>query len=157
MRLDLPEFKSYNRKHWRRERQNSGTWQLAWRKDRLIRDELIMHQSWTGLDKGLQSSDLWRMDSVQQMASFVQLWDLVQQVVLSDEQDQTAWKKTVNKWQAYYVRNQPMTSNFQAVMDGQRELFRTWCPTWQSGNGELCNFLLCMENRIVGTADADAE
>jgi len=30
------------------------------------------------------------MDSVQQMASFVQLWDLVQQVVLSDEQDQTA-------------------------------------------------------------------
>ena len=90
LRLDLPEFKSYNRKHWRRERQNSGTWQLAWRKNRLIRDELIMHQSWTGLDKGLQSSDLWRMDSVQQMASFVQLWDLVQQVVLSDEQDQTA-------------------------------------------------------------------
>jgi len=43
-------------------------YKLAWRKNKTVKEELL-NQNWT---KGL-----WRMQSVDQMASFVELWDLL--------------------------------------------------------------------------------
>ena len=51
---------------------------LAWRKNKTVKEE-IQNQNWT--------RGLWRMQSVSEMASFVQLWDMVQEVQLNDEQD----------------------------------------------------------------------
>jgi hypothetical protein len=48
--------------------------------------EELENQSWT--------RGLWRMQSVNEMASFVRLWDLVQTVVLSAEPDFIRWKWT---------------------------------------------------------------
>jgi len=58
-------------------------YKLAWRKNRKVRDEL-QDQSWT--------RGLWRMSTVQQMAEFVFLWDLVQQAVLTDNTDEISWR-----------------------------------------------------------------
>jgi hypothetical protein len=57
---------------------------LAWRKNKTIREELENH-NWT--------RGLWRMHSVEEMASFVQLWDLVQDVQLSDMPDSITWSR----------------------------------------------------------------
>jgi len=51
---------------------------LAWRKNKTVREELV-NQSWT--------RGLWRMQTIEEMASFVKLWDLVQQVQLINEPD----------------------------------------------------------------------
>ena len=40
-------------------------------------------QSWT--------RGLWRVSTVKEMAEFVTLWDLVQQVVLTDRNDEIGW------------------------------------------------------------------
>jgi len=60
---------------------------LAWRKNRSVREEL-QHQSWT--------RGLWRMESVEEMASFIRLWDLVQSVQLTNEPDAIKWKWTAH-------------------------------------------------------------
>ena len=52
-----------------------GLFKFAWRKNRKVREEL-QDQSWT--------RGLWRMNTVQEMVEFVTLWDLVQQVTLTD-------------------------------------------------------------------------
>jgi len=36
------------------------------------------------------------MSTVEEMADFVTLWDLVQQVSLNDQEDQNAWRWTAN-------------------------------------------------------------
>ena len=39
---------------------------------------------------------LWRMQSVSEMADFVSLWDVVQDIQLTDQPDQITWKWTAN-------------------------------------------------------------
>jgi hypothetical protein len=60
---------------------------LAWRKNLSVKEELE-NQSWT--------RGLWRMQSVNEMASFVRLWDLAQTVELSAEPDFIRWKWTAH-------------------------------------------------------------
>ena len=57
-------------------------YKLAWRKHLKVKDQLL-NQSWT--------RGLWRMSTVE-MAEFVVLWDLVQNVQLTPEEDQIQWK-----------------------------------------------------------------
>ncbi|RCV20137.1 hypothetical protein SETIT_4G032100v2 [Setaria italica] len=62
-------------------------YKLAWRKQRTVQEELTNH-NWT--------RGLWRMTTVQEMSEFVVLWDLVQNVQLSDQGDSISWKWTAN-------------------------------------------------------------
>jgi len=62
-------------------------YKLAWRKKLKVRDQLV-NQCWT--------RGLWRMSTVEEMAQFVLLWDLVQGVLLSDEEDRIIWKFTAD-------------------------------------------------------------
>lgn len=64
-----------------------GLYNLAWRKNRKVRGEL-QDQSWT--------RGLWRMSTLDEMAEFVLLWDLVQQVSLNEQEDQISWRWTAN-------------------------------------------------------------
>jgi len=82
---------------------------LAWRKNKTIREELV-NQSWT--------RGLWRMQTIEEMASFVKLWDLVQQVQLTNEPDKIYWRWTAdgnyNAKSAYNVQFTGAFSNFSA-------------------------------------------
>ena len=60
-------------------------YKLAWRKNKTVKEELL-NQNWT--------RGLWRMQSVDQMASFMELWVIVQAVQLSDGQDTISWRWT---------------------------------------------------------------
>jgi mannosylglycoprotein endo-beta-mannosidase len=62
-------------------------YRLAWRKRRKVAEELE-NQSWT--------RGLWRMSSVQEMAEFVVLWDLVHDFQLSEQPDGMRWRWTIN-------------------------------------------------------------
>jgi hypothetical protein len=62
-------------------------YKLAWRKKLKAREQLE-NQSWT--------RGLWRMSTVEEMAEFVMLWDLVQGVHFSDEEDKIVWKLTAD-------------------------------------------------------------
>ena len=62
-------------------------YKLAWRKHLKVKDQLI-NQSWT--------RGLWKMSSVEEMTEFVGLWDLVQNVQLTLEKDQIAWRWTAD-------------------------------------------------------------
>ena len=53
----------------------------AWRKNRTVKEELH-EQNWT--------RGLWRMQTADEMASFVHLWDAVHEVQLTTEQDNTS-------------------------------------------------------------------
>jgi len=55
----------------------------TWKKNHTVKEELE-HQSWT--------RGLWRMESISEMVSFTRLWDLVQNVHLTDVQDSITWK-----------------------------------------------------------------
>ena len=59
LRLDLLECKSYSTSTG--DGRKAKFWYLSRRKDRVVRDELIMHQSWTRgfrlVDDGLSSAD----------------------------------------------------------------------------------------------------
>jgi hypothetical protein len=59
----------------------------AWRKNQTVQAGLI-NQSWT--------RGLWRMETVQQMAEFVKLWDLVQAQQLNDQDDQIRWRRLIS-------------------------------------------------------------
>jgi len=82
---------------------------LAWRKNKTVREELV-NQSWT--------RGLWRMQTIEEMASFVKLWDLVQQVQLTNEPDKIYWRWTAdgnyNAKSAYNVQFTGAFSNFSA-------------------------------------------
>jgi hypothetical protein len=56
----------------------SNLYPLAWRKNQKVKDDLL-HMNWT--------RGLWRMEYVQQMAEFVELWDLVSVIQLVDRED----------------------------------------------------------------------
>ncbi|PUZ51607.1 hypothetical protein GQ55_6G201900 [Panicum hallii var. hallii] len=60
---------------------------LAWRKNKTVRDELV-NLNWT--------RGLWKMQTIEEMACFVKLWDLVQAVQLSDEPDKITWSWTAD-------------------------------------------------------------
>ena len=62
-------------------------YRLAWRKNRSVREE-IHQQNWT--------RGLWRMQTIEEMASFVKLWDFVQAVQLTDQPDSIMWRWTTN-------------------------------------------------------------
>ena len=49
-----------------------------------------------GLYRLAWTRGLWRMSTVEEMADFVTLWDLVQQVSLNDQEDQNTWRWTAN-------------------------------------------------------------
>jgi hypothetical protein len=59
----------------------------AWRKNRTVKEELL-NQNWV---RGLS-----RMQTIEEMADFVKLWDLVQEVQLTSEPDQIAWRWTAD-------------------------------------------------------------
>jgi len=58
---------------------------LAWRKNKSVKEE-VHNQNWV--------RGLWRMQTVEEMANFVKLWDLVQEVQLNNEPDSITWKWT---------------------------------------------------------------
>jgi mannosylglycoprotein endo-beta-mannosidase len=58
---------------------------LAWRKSNCVKDDLI-NQHWT--------RGLWRMASADEIAEFVLLWGLLQDVHLSEQSDTIRWKWT---------------------------------------------------------------
>lgn len=62
-------------------------YRLAWRKNLKVSDQLV-NQCWT--------RGLWRMSTVEEMAQFVLLWDLVHGVVLNGEEDRIIWKFTAD-------------------------------------------------------------
>jgi len=62
-------------------------YRLAWRKNKTIREEL-QNQNWT--------RGLWRMQTVEEMASFVQLWDFAQELHLSNTPDSVTWRWTAD-------------------------------------------------------------
>jgi len=62
-------------------------YRLAWRKNRSVKEEL-QNQSWT--------RGLWRMETVDEMAQFVELWDHVHNVQLLNSEDQIKWNWTTH-------------------------------------------------------------
>ena len=73
-------------------------------------NEELQYQSWT--------RGLWRMCSVEEMAEFVILWDLVLQVSLNDQEDQLFWHWTANgsysSKSAYLAQFNGFYCNFKA-------------------------------------------
>lgn len=62
-------------------------YKLSSRKNRKVKDEL---QNLNG------TRGLWRMTTVEELAQFVQLWDLAQQVTLTSESDTISWRWTAD-------------------------------------------------------------
>ena len=99
---------------------------LAWRKNRTVKEELV-NQNWT--------RGLWRMQSVQEMACFVNLWDAVQAIQLTDQPDSIHWKWTAHgdysAKSAYNIQfagshGQFISSHiWQAESEGKHKFF-TW-------------------------------
>ena len=99
---------------------------LAWRKNRTVKEELVNH-NWT--------RGLWRMQSVQEMACFVNLWDAVQAIQLTDQPDSIRWKWTAHgdysAKSAYNIQfagshGQFISSHiWQAESEGKHKFF-TW-------------------------------
>ena len=58
---------------------------LAWRKNKTVKEE-VQNQNWI--------RGLWRMQTVTEMANFVKLWDIVQEVQFNDQPDSITWKWT---------------------------------------------------------------
>ena len=62
-------------------------YKLAWRKNITVRDDLE-DDKWT--------RGLWRMSTAEEIAEFVSLWFLVQNVQLTDSEDEIRWKWTAD-------------------------------------------------------------
>ena len=60
---------------------------LAWRKNRSVAEQLV-NLNWT--------RGLWRMENVQQMAEFIQLWNHIEGVQLNEQEDCIRWIWTEN-------------------------------------------------------------
>ena len=111
-----------------------GLYKLAWRKNRMVFDEL-QNQSWT--------RGLWRMNTVEEMAEFVTLWDLVQQVVLTDRSDEISWRWTADG--AYSSK-----SAYLAQFIGSFSTFQG-CGVWKAhaeGKHKFFAWLL-VQNKIL--------
>jgi hypothetical protein len=74
---------------------------LAWQKGNTVKEDLI-NQRWT--------RGLWRMWIAEEMAEFVNLWGLLQDVQLSDHPDSIRWKWTSN---GLYSSKSAYTVQFQ--------------------------------------------
>ena len=90
----------------------------AWRKNRTLKEELH-NQSWT--------RGLWRMQTVDEMASFVELWDAVQEVQLAEEQNKITWRWTTDGVysvkSAYNLQFQGSFSTFRSDNIWKAEIF----------------------------------
>jgi hypothetical protein len=62
-------------------------YKLAWRKNNTVKENL-QNQNWT--------RGLWRMASTEEIAEFVLLWGLLQDVQLNDQPDAIRWRWTVD-------------------------------------------------------------
>ncbi|WVZ88443.1 hypothetical protein U9M48_034964 [Paspalum notatum var. saurae] len=60
---------------------------LAWRKNKKVHEELV-DLNWT--------RGLWRMDTEQQLTEYLELWELLEGVQLSDQPDRIRWKWTAD-------------------------------------------------------------
>jgi hypothetical protein len=99
-------------------------YKLAWRKRNTVAADL-QNQQWTRV--------LWRMNTAEQMAEFVILWDMVQQIRLSDATDSILWRWTGNglysSKSAYRVQFQGSYCSFNtdalwsATGEGKHKLF----------------------------------
>lgn len=110
---------------------------LAWRKNKTVKEELI-NQNWT--------RGLWRMQSVSEMASFVQLWDHVQEIQLTEGRDQIKWKWTEDG-------NYTAKSAYMAQFQGSYSTFRG-SHIWQAeaeGKHKFFSWLL-IQSKLL-TAD----
>ena len=97
---------------------------LAWRKNKSVKEE-FHNQNWT--------RGLWRMQTVDEMAAFVELWDKVQAVQLTNEEDKILWKWTVDgvysSKSAYLAQFQGSYSKFigdyiwKAEVEGKHKFF----------------------------------
>ncbi|WVZ83433.1 hypothetical protein U9M48_030579, partial [Paspalum notatum var. saurae] len=66
---------------------------LAWRKNKKVHEELV-DLNWT--------RGLWRMDTEEQLTEFLELWELLEGVQLSDQPDRIRWKLMANAvWKAH--------------------------------------------------------
>jgi predicted RNA-binding protein YlxR (DUF448 family) len=61
----------------------SRLFMLAWRKNQTVAMDL-QNDSWT--------RGLWKMTSAEEMAELIKLWSLIQEVQLSQEEDQLIWR-----------------------------------------------------------------
>ena len=81
--------------------------------------EELHNQSWT--------RGLWRMQTVDEMASFVELWDAVQEVQLPEEQDKITWRWTTDGVysvkSAYNLQFQGSFSTFRSDNIWKAEIF----------------------------------
>ena len=62
-------------------------YRLAWRKGLSVRQEI---------ENGTWTRGLWRMSTAEEMAEYIMLWEVVQEVQFSQEPDQISWKWTSN-------------------------------------------------------------
>ncbi|WVZ55170.1 hypothetical protein U9M48_005869 [Paspalum notatum var. saurae] len=60
---------------------------FAWRKNKKVSEELT-DLNWT--------RGLWRMETTQQLEEFISLWNLLEDIQLSDQEDSIQWKWTAN-------------------------------------------------------------
>jgi len=112
-------------------------YKLAWRKNLTVKEQLE-NQSWT--------RGLWRMSLVEEMADFIALWDLVQEVQLTTEEDQISWKWTAD---AVYTAKSAYEAQF-------RGSYSSFLPTaiWRAhaeGKHKFFCWLLVQEKLL--TAD----
>jgi len=101
-------------------------YKLAWRKHNSVEEDL-RNMNWT--------RGLWRMQSVEQMAEFVALWDTVQNVQLTQHPDEIVWRMTPDgvytTKSAYNIQLQGVYSTFdgrlvwKAHAEGKHKFF-TW-------------------------------
>ena len=110
---------------------------LAWYKNKTVKEELT-NQSW--------ARGLWRMQTVEEMASFVRLWDLVQQVQLNNEPDSISWRWTADgSYQPVRLagRSRPAGAAWQAGFQPSPASHK--CPAEQ---GLYCQ--ICIQHTICG-------
>lgn len=99
---------------------------LAWRKNKTVHEEIIEH-NWT--------RGLWRMNSVTEMAEFLLLWDSVQNITLNDQPDAITWRWSANgeysaktaylaQFRGSYCTFQP-AAIWRAQTEGKHRFF-TW-------------------------------
>ncbi|PVH64828.1 hypothetical protein PAHAL_2G364400 [Panicum hallii] len=108
----------------------------AWRKNKTVKEEL-QNQNWT--------RGLWRMQTSEEMASFVELWDLVQNVQLTDEQDRNTWRWTTD---GIYTAKSAYNAQFHGSFNtfGEEDIWRAEAE----GNHKFFAWLLIQCRQVTG-------